>query len=55
MKYLTILKWEGDHLIVAEDLKSLKRMLSERNIDINLCDNYELRPVKIDDNVITYK
>ena len=52
MKYLTIL--EGD-LIVAEDLEDLKRMLNERNIDINLCDNYELKPININNNTITYK
>lgn len=54
MKYLSVLEWEGE-LIVAKDLKDLSKILAEKNIDINLCNNYELRPIKINDNVITYK
>lgn len=54
MKYLSVLEWDGE-LIVAKDLKDLSRILTEKNIDINLCNNYELRPIKINNNVITYK
>lgn len=54
MKYLSVLEWEGE-LIVAKDLKELSRILNEKNIDISLCNNYELKPIKIDNNVITYK
>lgn len=52
MKYLAIYK---DKIMLGKNLDDLFNRLKEENIDINLCDLYELQPIKIDNKTITYK
>lgn len=52
MKYLATYK---DTIVLGKDLNDLFDGLKEENIDINLCDTYELKSIDINDKTVTYK